>query len=45
LLRNAVQLPGGTVIRGVPAEATVLLLPPSNDVTKSAASSAAELKK
>jgi len=45
LLRNAVQLPGGTIIRGVPADASVLLLPPSNDVTKSAASSTAELKK
>jgi hypothetical protein len=45
LLRNPVQLPSGTIIRGVPPEATVLLLPPSNDVTKSAASSTAELKK
>src|SRR5579863_10742734 len=45
LLRNTVQLPSGTIIRGVPADASVLLLPPSNDVTKSAASSTAELKK
>jgi hypothetical protein len=44
-LRNSVQLPGGTIIRGVPADASVLLLPPSKDVTKSAASSTAELTK
>ena len=44
-LRNPVELPGGTIIRGVPADASVLLLPPSKDVTKSAASSTAELTK
>jgi hypothetical protein len=44
-LRAVVELPGGTIIRGVPADASVLLLPPSKDVTKSAASSTAELTK
>jgi hypothetical protein len=44
-LRNAVELPGGTMIRGVPAESSVLLLPASKDVTKSAESSTAALTK
>ena len=44
-LRTAVELPGGTIIRGVPADASVLLLPASKDVTKTAENSTAELTK
>jgi hypothetical protein len=42
-LRNAVGLPVGTVIKGVPADSSVLLLPASEDVTKSAPGSTTAL--
>ena len=42
-LRNAVDLPGGTMIRGVPAESSVLLLPASNDGAKPATTDTAVL--
>jgi hypothetical protein len=43
--RNVVELPGGTMIRGVPADSSVLLFPASQDVTKSAPSDTAVLAK
>ena len=44
-LRNAIELPGGTVIRGVPVESSVLLLPASKDGAKPATTDTAVLTK